>query len=95
MAVSSIWVLAQGAEGAPTSSTLELLTKARSLADTFPLPVGGEIVIRMHFIHFTGEYVYHCHILAHEDHGMMGTVLVERPGQSGAPPPHGGHPSRR
>jgi len=51
---------------------------ARSLADTFPLPVGGKIVIRMHFTDFTGEYVYHCHILAHEDRGMMGTVKVER-----------------
>ena len=68
---------------------------ARSLADTFPLPVGGEIKIRMHFIQFTGEYVFHCHILAHEDHGMMSTVLVEGPGQSGAPPPHGGHPGGR
>ena len=68
---------------------------ARSLADTFPLPVGGEIKIRMHFIQFTGEYVFHCHILAHEDHGMMSTVLVEGPGQSGAPSPHGGHPGGR
>jgi spore coat protein A len=33
----------------------------------------------MHFTDFTGEYVYHCHILAHEDHGMMGTVKVEGP----------------
>jgi suppressor of ftsI len=56
---------------------------ARSLADTFPLPVGGKIVIRMHFTDFTGEYVYHCHILAHEDHGMMGTVKVEGPTPSG------------
>lgn len=32
MALSNIWVLAQGANGAPTSATLELLTKARSLA---------------------------------------------------------------
>jgi electron transfer flavoprotein alpha subunit len=31
MALSSIWVLAQGADGAPTTATLELLTKARSL----------------------------------------------------------------
>jgi suppressor of ftsI len=59
---------------------------ARSLADTFPLPVGGEVVIRMHFTDFTGEYVYHCHILAHEDRGMMGTVKVEGP--TGAAPGH-------
>ena len=50
--------------------------KARSLADTFPLPVGGEIKIRMHFTQFTGEYVFHCHILAHEDRGMMTVVEV-------------------
>ena len=23
---------------------------------------------------FPGRWVYHCHILLHEDHGMMGTV---------------------
>ncbi|MGI9053353.1 MAG: electron transfer flavoprotein subunit alpha/FixB family protein, partial [Ilumatobacteraceae bacterium] len=33
MASSNIWVFAQGAEGAPTTATLELLTKARALAD--------------------------------------------------------------
>ena len=31
MSVSNIWVFAQGADGAPTSTTLELLTKARQL----------------------------------------------------------------
>ena len=31
---SNIWVFAQGAEGAPTSATQELLTKARSLGDS-------------------------------------------------------------
>ena len=31
MAISTIWVLAQGTDGVPTSGTLELLTKARSL----------------------------------------------------------------
>jgi electron transfer flavoprotein alpha subunit len=31
MAVSNIWVFAQGEDGVPTSATLELLTKARSL----------------------------------------------------------------
>jgi hypothetical protein len=24
-----------------------------------------------------GEFVYHCHILDHEDGGMMATILVE------------------
>ena len=42
-------------------------------------PGGGQIVIRMRFIDFTGKFVFHCHILAHEDGGMMGTVVVEAP----------------
>ncbi len=34
MGIDNIWVFAQTAEGAPTSGTLELLTKARSLGGT-------------------------------------------------------------
>ena len=39
--MSNIWVFAQTANGAPTSGTLELLTKARSLGDVAAF-VGGE-----------------------------------------------------
>ncbi|MEU8898205.1 multicopper oxidase domain-containing protein [Nocardia sp. NPDC048505] len=41
----------------------------------------------------TFPYMYHCHLLLHEDHGMMGQFLVLGPGQSPAPMamPHGGH----
>ncbi|HEX8692856.1 MAG TPA: multicopper oxidase family protein [Longimicrobium sp.] len=40
-----------------------------------------------------GEFVYHCHMLFHEDNGMMANVqLVPRPGD--APPP-GGAPAHR
>jgi hypothetical protein len=28
------------------------------------------------FVDFTGQYVLHCHILAHEDRGMMELVQV-------------------
>jgi electron transfer flavoprotein alpha subunit len=42
MAVNNIWVFAQGANGAPTSGTLELLTKARSLGGNVSAFVGGE-----------------------------------------------------
>ena len=37
---------------------------------------GGEVVIRMSFRDFLGKYVYHCHILAHEDAGMMAVLEV-------------------
>jgi FtsP/CotA-like multicopper oxidase with cupredoxin domain len=49
---------------------------AHGWQDTVPLPVGGEVVIRMQFNDFTGKYVFHCHILAHEDNGMMAVVDV-------------------
>ena len=32
-----------------------------------------------------GEFVYHCHIIRHEDKGMMQNILVIDPN---APPPH-------
>lgn len=39
---------------------------------------GGKVVIRNPFEDFTGEFVFHCHILGHEDAGMMQTVKVVR-----------------
>ena len=55
--------------------------RKRSLQDTVPLPVArngvpGRVVIRMRIQKFTGKYVFHCHILAHEDLGMMGVANV-------------------
>ena len=44
--------------------------------DTFAIPKGGYIKIRTRFVDFTGLYVQHCHILAHEDRGMMQVVQV-------------------
>ena len=42
MAISNVWVFAQGAEGAPTSGTQELLTKARELSSSITAFVVGE-----------------------------------------------------
>jgi FtsP/CotA-like multicopper oxidase with cupredoxin domain len=36
----------------------------------------GRVVIRQTYLDFTGTYVLHCHILAHEDRGMMQLVRV-------------------
>lgn len=44
--------------------------------DTVVLPPHGEVVIRTAFLDFTGKFVFHCHILAHEDGGMMKVVEV-------------------
>jgi FtsP/CotA-like multicopper oxidase with cupredoxin domain len=36
----------------------------------------GHVKIRHKFVDFTGSYVLHCHMLAHEDRGMMQLVRV-------------------
>jgi len=44
--------------------------------DTINLPVGGSVTIEVAFGDFGGRTVYHCHILDHEDLGMMGVIEV-------------------
>jgi FtsP/CotA-like multicopper oxidase with cupredoxin domain len=46
--------------------------------DVARIPRNGSITIRMRFRTFTGKAVFHCHILFHEDHGMMGIVQFVR-----------------
>ena len=38
--------------------------------------VNGYVKIRTRFDDFTGLFVFHCHILAHEDRGMMQLVRI-------------------
>ncbi len=47
----------------------------RGFKDTVFVQVGEEVVIRVRFKH-KGIYMYHCHILEHEDGGMMGQFEV-------------------
>ena len=42
--------------------------------DTVAIPRGGRVVFRSRFADYTGMWVNHCHILMHEDHGMMQAV---------------------
>jgi hypothetical protein len=37
---------------------------------------GGRVVFRSRFPDYVGAFVHHCHILLHEDHGMMQVVEV-------------------
>ena len=44
-------------------------------ANTQSTPIEpGSVTIRHRFLDFTGQYVLHCHILGHEDRGMMQVV---------------------
>jgi bilirubin oxidase len=48
----------------------------RSWKDTINLPKHSVARIIVRFADFPGMWMYHCHILDHEDHGMMGVLLV-------------------
>ena len=47
-----------------------------TIQDTVWVPVDKPVVIRMRFRQFRGKSVFHCHILPHEDTGMMRNFLV-------------------
>jgi FtsP/CotA-like multicopper oxidase with cupredoxin domain len=49
----------------------------RAWKDTVLVPRGDSIRIRIPFRDFAGKTVYHCHILDHEDLGMMGALQIE------------------
>ncbi len=51
--------------------------EARGHQDTVPIPPNGSVTMRTRFLDFPGAFVYHCHILGHEDAGMMGLIEVQ------------------
>jgi len=48
--------------------------------DIVTVPARGEVQVTIPFTDPTivGRFVFHCHLLAHEDHGMMATIEVTR-----------------
>ncbi len=44
--------------------------------DVVNVPARSSVRVRIAFDDFTGKTVYHCHILDHEDNGMMGVIEV-------------------
>ena len=51
------------------------------LLDTVNVPIHGEVKIRMAFTDpaIVGRFMFHCHILEHEDKGMMQQIEVYDP----------------
>jgi FtsP/CotA-like multicopper oxidase with cupredoxin domain len=49
----------------------------RAWKDTVLVRGGETVRIRIPFRDFAGKTVYHCHILDHEDLGMMGIVDMQ------------------
>lgn len=48
------------------------------LKDTFFVYPGEKILLAGHFSDYTGKFVVHCHMLDHEDHGLMSQFQVVR-----------------
>jgi FtsP/CotA-like multicopper oxidase with cupredoxin domain len=61
--------------------------------DTVLVPAGGTINLYTQYLDFTGAFVMHCHILDHEDLGMMEVVEVvdKMPPATTAGPGHAAH----
>jgi L-ascorbate oxidase len=47
--------------------------------DTIFVKANYTVVMRTHYTDFTGEFVMHCHVLDHEDAGMMQNVEIVTP----------------
>jgi FtsP/CotA-like multicopper oxidase with cupredoxin domain len=65
----------------PVSKQLYKPEKNFVWQDTIAVPASdgttpGYVKVRHPFVDFTGSYVMHCHILAHEDRGMMQLIRV-------------------
>jgi FtsP/CotA-like multicopper oxidase with cupredoxin domain len=48
----------------------------RGYEDTWKLDPGESVVVAARFTDFTGDFMIHCHMLDHEDDGMMATFKV-------------------
>jgi blue copper oxidase len=74
-----------GYAGGPRPPTLD------GWKDTVPVPPGGTARLLVPFGAYADPavpYMFHCHLLQHEDSGMMGQFVVVRPGQAPSSPPH-------
>lgn len=59
--------------------------------DTLITDPNAVITVRTRYNRYIGEFVLHCHILDHEDQGMMQNVQIVLPGTDGKAVPAGHH----
>jgi len=63
----------------PNSPQVEQLTGGPVWRDTIWVPNNGTVKFRTQYTKFIGTFVQHCHILDHEDQGMMQLVDIKDP----------------
>ncbi len=61
------------------NQTIMVSVAAQPGVPAYQGPLPGHFRMRSRFLDFPGEYVIHCHILAHEDRGMMALVELRAP----------------
>ena len=64
------------AQGDPIGPIMAPADNEVGWKDTWNTPPGFVTRVIARFDGYTGEYPYHCHILEHEDGGMMGQFTV-------------------
>jgi FtsP/CotA-like multicopper oxidase with cupredoxin domain len=57
----------------------------QGLVDTWRLDPGESVEVAATFSDYTGVFMIHCHMLDHEDHGMMAQFAVVKPGSKALP----------
>ncbi|HVT22593.1 MAG TPA: multicopper oxidase domain-containing protein [Mycobacteriales bacterium] len=55
------------------------------LVDTWEIDPGQSVEVAAKFTDYTGVFMLHCHMLDHEDHGMMAQFVVTKGGSTGLP----------
>ena len=70
--------LGRGAPGVSPGRIDDVRRGAIERQDTVKLPPGSTVTLRTRPTDFTGKFVFHCHMLFHEDNGMMGTVEIHK-----------------
>ena len=57
--------------------------------DTVMLKKDVRVAFRTRYERFTGDFLIHCHIMFHGDHGMMQNLRIAAEGEAASP--HSGH----
>ena len=88
-----IWYLKQAAGVDPGAPDPQYRGMKGTFKDTVWVKnVGGKtyrVIVRTHYQRYIGDFVLHCHILDHEDQGMMQNVRIALPdGRGGAAAGH-------
>ncbi|HWD29399.1 MAG TPA: multicopper oxidase domain-containing protein [Rhizomicrobium sp.] len=67
--------------GEPDKDDMQYADLKGTWKDTIFIKAKYRIVMRTKYERFTGRFVMHCHILDHEDQGMMENIEIVAPGQ--------------